>query len=60
MPVFQRIQRAGKKLHIRIAPDEIDAFLCALRPEGVMLCMQAHSADEADALIERASRWKAH
>jgi hypothetical protein len=57
MDVFRRVQEAGKNLHISIEPWEIDSFVEALRPEGVMLQMRAGSIEEADALIARVSRW---
>jgi hypothetical protein len=60
MPVFQQIQAAGKCVHISIEPWELDLFMEALRPEGVMLCTTAASAEEADALIARVSRWRGH
>jgi hypothetical protein len=57
MPVFQRIQGAGKCLHISIEPWELDLFMEALHPEGVMLCTSAASTEEADALLARVRRW---
>jgi hypothetical protein len=60
MPVFQRVQAAGKALHISIAPWELDTFMEALRPEGVMLATSARSPEEADALLARVARWPRH
>jgi hypothetical protein len=57
IPVFQRIQAAGKCLHISIEPGELDLLMEALRPEGVMLCTYAASVEEADALLARVRRW---
>jgi hypothetical protein len=57
LPVFQRIQAAGKGMHISIEPWEVDLFLEAMRPEGVMLCTWAGSVEEADALIAQVARW---
>lgn len=59
MEVYQRIQKAGKVLHISIDASEIDAFMENLAPEGVMLSMWAPNPDAADALVTRVSRWTA-
>lgn len=58
MEVYRRVQAAGKNLHISAEPWEIDVFMEALRPEGVMLCTWARSVEEADALVEKVSRWR--
>jgi hypothetical protein len=58
MPVFQRIQAGGKNLHITIEPHEVDTFIQNLRPEGVMLQMEAGSVEEADAVLAKIARWK--
>jgi hypothetical protein len=57
MHVLQRIQAAGKNIHISIESDELDTFMENLAPEGVMLRMGASSVEEADALIARVARW---
>ncbi|HXG24979.1 MAG TPA: hypothetical protein VNJ09_10515 [Chthonomonadales bacterium] len=57
MPVYRQIQAAGKNLHISIEPWEIDLFMEALRPEGVMLSTWARSVEEADALIAKVAKW---
>ena len=57
LPVYRRIQDAGKKLHITLTPGEIDAFMAELRPEGVMLATTAASVAEADAILAKISRW---
>lgn len=58
--VFQRIQAAGKNLHISILPGEIDVLMEALRPEGVMLQAGCASVEEADQLVARVSHWRSH
>lgn len=55
--VYQKIQDAGKNIHVDIEPSELDAFMAALHPEGVMLHTVAGSVDEADALVKRVARW---
>ena len=58
MPTLQKIQKAGKAMHLSIAASELDAFIEALHPEGVMLCMGAGSVEEADALVEKVKKWR--
>jgi hypothetical protein len=58
MPVFRRIQAAGKNIHASIEPWEIPLFMECLRPEGVMLSTWARSVEEADALIAQIARWR--
>ena len=58
MDVFRRVQAAGKCLHISIEPWEIDLFMEALRPEGVMLCTGAGSVEEANAMVARIATWR--
>jgi len=55
--VYQKIQKAGKNLHISITPDEVDFFMERLNPEGVMLSMTAGSVEEADAILAKITRW---
>ncbi len=55
--VYQKIQNAGKKIHVSITPDELDFFMNNLNPEGVMLSMSAGSIEEADAILMKISSW---
>lgn len=57
LSVYRRIQAAGKKLHISLTPGEIDAFMAALHPEGVMLSTTASSVEEADAIVAKIAKW---
>jgi hypothetical protein len=57
LDVYRRIQDAGKAIHVTIEPGEMDAFMDALRPEGVMLAMTASSVEEADDIVKRVSKW---
>jgi hypothetical protein len=57
LPVYRRIQDAGKRIHVSLTPGEIDAFMDALRPEGVMLSTTAGSVEEADAILAKIAKW---
>ena len=55
--IYQKIQDAGKTLHIFVDPDEVDFFIEHLKPEGVMLQTEARSVEEADAILAKVARW---
>jgi hypothetical protein len=52
-----RIQRAGKSIHVSIPPSDVEGFIEALHPEGVMLHTRVSCPEEADGLVMRVSRW---
>jgi hypothetical protein len=58
IPVYKRIQAGGKAMHVSVAPQDIDAFMQALRPEGVMLSTWVSSVEEADAIVKKIASWK--
>lgn len=55
---FQKIQDAGKNVYIAIEPEEMDVFMDAMRPEGVMLHTWAPSVEEADRLVAKTLTWR--
>jgi hypothetical protein len=57
MDVYKRIQAAGKAMHIDVEPNDIEPFMEALRPEGVMLSTWADTPEEADAIVAKVARW---
>lgn len=54
--VIQRIQRAGKCVHIRATPQELPVLLEHVKPEGVLYQISARSEDEANALLALAEK----
>lgn len=56
LPVLQRIQHAGKRVHFACAADEAEPLLAALRPRGVYLRTACATPAEADALVARIAR----
>jgi hypothetical protein len=57
LPMLRRIQAAGKGLFLYTAPQELDALMDGLRPEGVILNLWAGSPAEADALVDKVAAW---
>lgn len=56
--LLRRIQAAGKCIHFNVAPDELDALMEHLRPEGLMFNLTASCPEEADAIVRKASHWR--
>jgi len=54
---LQMIQQAGKSLVVDIALDELEPFMEALKPEGVLLCLDAEEELQPQ-IIQRVARWR--
>ena len=59
IPLLQRIQAAGKSLHLSVWPHEVRTLVEALRPEGLMLSTRAGSESEVQDLLEKVLGWTA-
>ena len=53
LPVLKKIQDAGKRIQIEVAPGELDRMLENLKPEGVMFSISASTEEEGKALVKR-------
>jgi hypothetical protein len=59
IPVYRKVQAAGKGVQIEIGLDELDAIMQNLRPEGVFLNVGGVDDEEtANAVISRVSQWR--
>jgi 5-methyltetrahydrofolate--homocysteine methyltransferase len=57
-PLYERILRAGKSLHLGIGnPHLIEALFHEFGPDGILVQTRANSKDEAEALIEKSRSW---
>ncbi len=59
MPLYKKIQQAGKRLYLLAEPEEIEPLLSELSPKGLFLCTHADSEDEANALLKKIEKWSA-
>ncbi len=60
LDIYRKIQAAGKGIQIIEAyPDEIDAFMEHLSPEGVWMQVIADNEETAQAVLKKVSRWGA-
>jgi hypothetical protein len=57
IPVFQKIQKAGKKLYLLADPSEIEFLLDNLSARGLFLNTYADSEEEANDLIRKVEKW---
>jgi len=59
IPMYRKIQAAGKLLHLHGAAAEVEKVCRALKPEGLMVQATAASEDEARDTIRQAPTWSA-
>ncbi len=57
IPIFQKIQKAGKKLYLLVEPSEIEFLLDHLSARGLFLNSWADSEQEAMHLIDKVGKW---
>ena len=56
IPVFQKIQAAGKNLYLLVDPQDIEIILNNLSSKGLFINTYADTQDEADQIIKKVSR----
>jgi hypothetical protein len=59
LPMLEKVQKAGKCLHIHDAIENAERILRTLKPEGVFLQTSAPTEKAARELLERATAWAA-
>jgi hypothetical protein len=57
LPLYQRIQAAGKIVHIQVATDQVEPLVRALDPGLLCLDTWCNTAEEAEELLAAAVRW---
>ncbi len=57
VPLFRRIQGAGKCVQMHAKYEEVEGLLEALDPRGVLIVTTAPSVEAADALLRNAEKW---
>jgi hypothetical protein len=56
IPLIQKIQSHGKSLAIYMAPEQVEAVLRQIRPEGIFIGTSCATESDAKALIERVAK----
>ena len=59
LPIYQKIQSAGKGIQLDIEPDELDFFMERLRPEGLNIGIYGvENVEQGETLIKKISHWR--
>ena len=56
IPLLQRIQDAGKGLHLSCTPEEVPVLLSELRPQGLLLHTSTATVEQAQDLLQLAAK----
>ncbi len=59
VPLIKRIQAAGKSVMVDLTHDELEDFVQAVEPKGILLTMASEDEEEEHAVLERVSQWAA-
>jgi hypothetical protein len=57
VPLIKRIQAAGKSVVVDLTHAELEDFIAAVRPEGILLTMASEDEEEERAILKRVSQW---
>lgn len=58
IPLIKKIQERGKSVVLNVEQNEIPLLMEELKPEGLLLCMGAKTAEEQEGVLKLVSRWK--
>jgi hypothetical protein len=57
VPLIKRVQAAGKSLVIDLQVSELDSFMKEVKPEGILLCIDADT-DTQNKIMKKVAKWK--
>jgi hypothetical protein len=57
VPLIRRIQAAGKSVVVDLNKSELEDFISAVKPEGILLCVASASEEEEQAILKRVEKW---
>ena len=58
VPMIQHIQARGKSVVVDLHLSELEDFMQAVRPEGILLCMDESDPETQQAVLNRLLQWK--
>ena len=58
VPLIQRIQAAGKSVVVDLHLDELEPFMDAVRPEGILLCIDESNPEVQQQVLNKLLKWK--
>ena len=56
-PLIKRIQAAGKSVMVDLTHEELEDFIGAVRPEGILLTMASQDEEEERTILKRVAQW---
>ena len=56
LPVIRKIQAAGKGVVVDLQLKELEAFIAAMKPDGLYLCIAAEEQNQPD-ILKRVEKW---
>ena len=56
-PLIKRVLAAGKSIMVDVPLGELEAFMSAVPPEGVFLCLDV-KPDMEEAVLRRVQKWR--
>ena len=57
IPLIRRIQAAGKSVVVDLEKQELEGFIDAVEPEGILLCLASEDEAEEDDILKRVAKW---
>lgn len=57
IPLIKKIQGSGKSVVVEVDKTELDEFIRAVNPEGILLCIDSNGEDEQRKILNRIERW---
>jgi len=57
IPLYKKIQQAGKRLYLLAKPEEVEPLLSELSAKGLFLCTWAESEEQADEMLKNITKW---
>jgi hypothetical protein len=57
IPLIQKIQAAGKSVVVDLEMTELEDFIGATKPEGLLLCIPSNNDKEKEAILKRVAKW---
>jgi hypothetical protein len=57
IPLIKKIQQAGKSIVLNLKKEELEGFIDAMSPEGLLLCVHEGDEKEQQRIINRIEKW---
>ncbi|MEG0896280.1 MAG: hypothetical protein RSF73_01950 [Ruthenibacterium sp.] len=58
IPLIQKIQAVGKGIVVDVKVEELAAFMDAVSPQGIYLCISSNDEEEQRAILKKLLTWK--